>query len=136
MAKYRVQGPDGAIHLFEGPDDATPAQVEAFAAQTFGAPSNGIPGARKSVVDQIPGVNPNMAQPAPEKPLTLREKVMGAIETPFAIGANLLTAPITYLSGAAGPDVQRAVAKKITYQPRTRVAQQALETVGQAAEAS
>ncbi len=50
MAKYRVQGPDGAVHLFEGPDDATPAQVEAFAAQTFGAatppPSGGIPGPR------------------------------------------------------------------------------------------
>jgi len=46
MAKYRVQGPDGAVHLFEGPDDATPAQVEAFAAQTFGAASSGIPGAR------------------------------------------------------------------------------------------
>lgn len=37
MARYRVQGPDGAIHVFEGPDNATPAQVEAFAAQTFGA---------------------------------------------------------------------------------------------------
>jgi hypothetical protein len=35
--KYRVQGPDGAIHVFEGPDDATPAQIETFAAQTFGA---------------------------------------------------------------------------------------------------
>ena len=36
MAIYRVQGPDGAIHKFEGPDDATPAQVEAAAAQQFG----------------------------------------------------------------------------------------------------
>lgn len=38
MAIYRVQGPDGAIHRFEGPDDATPADVEAFAAQQFGQP--------------------------------------------------------------------------------------------------
>lgn len=35
--KYRVQGPDGEIHVFEGPDDATPNQIETFAAQTFGA---------------------------------------------------------------------------------------------------
>ena len=36
MAKYRVQGPDGKIHVFEGPDGAAPADIEAFAAQTFG----------------------------------------------------------------------------------------------------
>jgi site-specific DNA-cytosine methylase len=34
--RYRVQGPDGAIHVLEGPDDASPAQIEAFAAQTIG----------------------------------------------------------------------------------------------------
>lgn len=36
MAVYRVQGPDGAIHRFEGPDNATPEQVTAFAEQQFG----------------------------------------------------------------------------------------------------
>ena len=49
--KYRVQGPDGVVHVFEGPDDATPAQVESFAAQTFGA----SPAQPKSLVEQIPG---------------------------------------------------------------------------------
>lgn len=41
--KYRVQGPDGVVHVFEGPDNATPAQVEAFAAQTFGAAPKAAP---------------------------------------------------------------------------------------------
>lgn len=66
MARYRVQGPDGAIHVFEGPDNASPADVEAFAAQTFGKakqepkldPTDGMStfeklaaGAGKAVVD-------------------------------------------------------------------------------------
>jgi hypothetical protein len=41
--KYRVQGPDGAVHVFEGPDDATPTQIESFAAQTFGAAPKAAP---------------------------------------------------------------------------------------------
>lgn len=37
MAIYRVQGPDGKVHRFEGPDGASPQDVEAFAAQQFGS---------------------------------------------------------------------------------------------------
>lgn len=36
MAKYRVQGPDGKVHVFEGPDGASPSEIELFAEQTFG----------------------------------------------------------------------------------------------------
>ena len=134
---------DGTSHVYQNaPDNLTPDMVQQRAQQDFGKtvvsmdggrPAPATSSERKSVVDQIPGTIP---QAAPEKPLTMSEKVMGAIETPFAVGANLLTAPITYLSGAAGPDVQRAVAKEITYQPRTRLAQEAVQAVGQAAEAS
>jgi hypothetical protein len=40
------------------------------------------------------------------------------------------------LAGAGGPEFQKKVAGEIQYQPRTRLAQQALETVGQGLEAS
>jgi hypothetical protein len=36
VAKYKVQGPDGAIHVFEGPEGASQDQVLAFAQQHFG----------------------------------------------------------------------------------------------------
>jgi hypothetical protein len=56
MARYRVQGPDGAIHVFEGPDGATPDQVTAAAQQQFGgAPAAPAPAAPKPQADD-PGV--------------------------------------------------------------------------------
>lgn len=69
-----------------------------------------------------------------EAPLTTAEKVRGVIETPFAVGANLISGPVTYLAGALGPEAQQAVARNIQYQPRTRMAQNALESIGRAAE--
>lgn len=40
MPIARVQSPDGRIARFEVPDGATPEQIEAFAAQTFGGGEN------------------------------------------------------------------------------------------------
>ena len=66
----------------------------------------------------------------------LGETVGGLIETPVAVGASLLSGPVTYLAGAGGPEFQRKVANAIQYEPRTQMAQQALETIGQTAEAA
>ena len=38
MTKYRVSGPDGQIHIFEGPEGATPAQVMEAAQAQFNGP--------------------------------------------------------------------------------------------------
>ncbi len=46
MAQFKVQGPDGKMHVIEGPDNATPAEIEAFAAQTLTQSSEGLPSGR------------------------------------------------------------------------------------------
>lgn len=35
MARYNVRGPDGTVHVVEGPDGASPADIEAFAASSI-----------------------------------------------------------------------------------------------------
>ena len=72
--KYRVQGPDGVVHVFEGPDDATPAQVESFAAQTFGA-------APKAAATEAPAAPRGKAG------------MFDILSAPFEMGASLAAKP-------------------------------------------
>lgn len=96
---------------------------------------SGIPGQRANV-SQIPTEPGANLAPTVAPQQSLGQKIMGAIETPFAIGANLASGPVTYLAGAGGPEFQRKVAEQIQYQPRTQMAQQAVEGLGSAMEAS
>src|SRR5437870_2056703 len=49
MARYQVRGPDGQMHVFEGPEGATPDQVVAVAKQMFGRPKAEAPPIRGGV---------------------------------------------------------------------------------------
>jgi hypothetical protein len=55
VAKYKVQGPDGAIHVFEGPEGASQDQVLAFAQQHFGQQKNAGPADPKQFAPDDPG---------------------------------------------------------------------------------
>jgi len=129
MPIARFQMPDGRVARFEVPEGTTPDQAQTMMQAHFAAP------APVSTIDQIPGARRVYQQPV-EKPGILGSTVGGLIETPMAIGANLISGPVTYLAGALGPDVQRKVAEEITYQPRTQMAQSALEAVGRGLEAT
>ena len=98
--KYRVQGPDGVVHVFEGPDDATPSQVESFAAQTFGA----APAQPKSLVEQIPGYGGPVPaatarqDSAPTRRQAIAEFIAPTVEALGTVGGGALGIP----AGPAG----------------------------------
>ena len=98
------------------------------------------------------GANPETQQairvkfgivPAAAPELSMREKVMGAIETPFALGATLASGAIAPIAGVIGTltsgkyGTQEGIrageqaAKSVMYQPRTQVAREALGAVGE-----
>lgn len=113
--KYRVQGPDGVVHVFEGPDDATPAQVESFAAQTFGA----APAQPKSLVEQIPGYGGPVPaatarqDSAPTRRQAIAEFIAPTVEALGAVGGGALGIPAGPAGMVVGSGAGYAGAKEL-----------------------
>lgn len=80
MARYRVQGPDGQVYVVEGPDNAKPADIEAFAAQTLGK-------------QQAPAAPTPAPAPSTSFGQDISNLIGGAVRGAGSIGATLL-API------------------------------------------
>lgn len=138
MADITVQFGDGTSHVYKNaPDNLTQNDVIARASKDFaGKEIKHLDRAMTSAVNQIPvDAGANTATQAPRE-LSMREKISGAIETPLALAANMASGPLTFLAGAGGPEFQQKVAQQIQYQPRTQVAQNALEAIGSGMEAT
>lgn len=113
--KYRVQGPDGVVHVFEGPDDATPAQIESFAAQTFGA----APAQPKSLVEQIPGYGGPVPaatarqDSAPTRRQAIAEFIAPTVEALGTVGGGALGIPAGPAGMVVGSGAGYAGAKEL-----------------------
>jgi Ca2+-binding EF-hand superfamily protein len=98
------------------------------------------------------GANPETQQairvkfgiaPAAEPEVSMRDRVMGVIETPLALGATLaggLIAPVVGIAGTLasgkygtqeGIRAGEQAAKSVMYQPRTQTARDALSAIGE-----
>lgn len=142
MADITVEFSDGTSHIYNGvPDSATQDDVIARASRDFSNKSithlaRSLGKKREFTSSQIP-VEPGANVTPTETPaLTAADVIRGIIETPAALAANLVTGPVTYLAGAAGPEFQRKVAENIQYQPRTQIAQDILAGIGRGFEES
>jgi len=81
MARYQVQGPDGAMHIIEGPDGAKPEDIEAFAAQS-------IPKAASTYGDRLKANTKVLAEDA-------KNAGAGLVRGAGSIGATILS-PVDY----------------------------------------
>jgi hypothetical protein len=135
---YKVRDPSGAIREIEGPSGATDDQVIAKAKELFSsAPVD------RSGVSQIPTEAGANLTPTVAPPVSMRDRLMGIVETPLALGATLAGGMISPIVGVAGTLVSgkygtqegiragEEAMKAVQYQPRTQTARDALGAVGE-----
>jgi hypothetical protein len=124
---YKVRDPSGALREIRGPVGADDETIIAKAKELF-ADVKPV-----DMASRIPGqVSTSQAQPE----MSMADVIRGIVETPAAVAANLVSGPVTYLSGAGGPEFQQMVARNIQYQPRTQMAQDVLGAIGQGFESA
>ena len=123
---------DGSTHVYQNaPDNLTPDVVSARAQQDFGKAVKALDGGRA------------VAGNATKLEVSLRDRIMGVIETPLALGATLGGAAIAPIVGVAGTlasgkyGTQEGIRageeamKAVQYQPRTQTAREALGAIGE-----
>ena len=135
---YKVRDPSGAIREIEGPSGATDDQVIAKAKELFALAPVG-----RSGVSQIPTELGANLTPTVAAPVSMRDRLMGIVETPLALGATLAGGMISPIVGVAGTlasgkyGTQEGIRagekamKAVQYQPRTQTAREALGAVGE-----
>ena len=134
---------DGSTHVYQNaPDNLTPGMVSTRAQQEFGKVVKSLDGGRAAAnVTAIPGAENTQA--APE--VSLRDRIMGVIETPAVLAGGLasgVVAPVAGVIGSltsgkygtpagvqAGEQAAQA-ARAQFYQPRTETAKQILGGIG------
>ena len=135
---YKVRDPNGTIREIRGPIGASDSIVLAKAKELFGVQPS------RDLASQIPtelGANLSPTIAAPTVPL--RDRILGVIETPLALGATLGGAAIAPFVGIAGTlasgkyGTQEGIRageeamKAVQYQPRTQTAREALGAMGE-----
>lgn len=135
---------DGSTHVYQNaPDNLTPDMVSARAQKDFGKAVTSLDGGRGGA-NQIPTeTGANLTTTPPTSEVSMRDRIMGTIETPLALGATLgggLIAPIVGTVGSlvsgkfgtqAGVQAGQEAMKAVQYQPRTQTARDALGAVGE-----
>jgi hypothetical protein len=135
--EYTVVAPDGKEITLIGPVGASQAEVIAQAQRLYTPPSADRGNIINTDVPTVVGTRPNAVNPQPvQQPRTMGDYVKALYEVPTTLVTGL-AAPVTGIvqnirQGTNERVDSPAVAQRYTYEPRSPVSQDVLQTVGEA----